>query len=148
MACKCITKLARSQLPSASPKLLHHGLHVHLQSHSITACKCASKLAPFRPPDLLDHSCQVHTIMASKCISELAGSRSRSVSLSSLEHGLQVYLQICSITASKCISKLVRSWPGSVSLCSPHRHFQAHPELLSSTACSQFQFTMCGWVTT
>jgi len=68
---------------------------------------------------------------------------SRSASLCSPDHSVQVYLQIRTITTSKCISKLARSRPRSVSLSSLDRHFQAHLELLSSTACSQSRYTVC-----
>ena len=125
MASKCISKLARSRPPSASPnshdqvskcisESHDHSLHVHLQTCSITASKCI--------PKLHDHGLQMHLqtclITASKCISEinlisasiciskLARSRPSSASLSSLDHSLQVHLQTCSITDSKCISML------------------------------------------
>jgi len=39
-ASKCISKLAQSRPPSVSPNSLAHGLRVHLQTRSITACKC------------------------------------------------------------------------------------------------------------
>jgi len=141
MASKCISKLARSRPPSVSSNSLHYGLQVHLsstlnlglhvliQTRSITASEWISILAPLRPPSSHDHDLQVHlltrSITASKCISKLARLRSRSASLSSLDQGLQVYVQIRSITASKSISKVARWRPRSVSLSSPDRHFQA-----------------------
>jgi len=105
-----------------------------------TASKYSSKLAPLRPPSVSPNSLDygLH-----KCISNLPRSRSRSASLSSLDHGLQVYLQIPSTTASMCISKVARSRPRSVSLSSLDRHFQAHLELLSSATCSQSRYTVC-----
>ena len=75
-ASKCISRLARSRPPSASPNWLDYGLQMHLQIRSITA---------------------------SKCISKFAQSQSPSLSLKSLDYGLQVHLQTCSITASKYI---------------------------------------------
>jgi len=60
---------------------------VLVQSCSITASKCISKLARLRPPSSHDHGLQVHlqtrSIMASKCISQLARSRPPSTSLMS-----------------------------------------------------------------
>jgi hypothetical protein len=88
---------------------------VHLQTHSITASKCISKLARIWPSNSHDHGLQVRKIKAYKCISKLAQSRSRSGSLNSLDYVLRVYLQIHSITASKSISKLARSQPLSTS---------------------------------
>ena len=121
-------------------------LQVPLQTRSITASKCISKLARLRPASSHEHGLQVHlqsrSITASKYISKLARSRPPS----SLDHCLQVYLQIRSITASKCISKLARSRPRSISLSSLDRHFQAHLELLSSTACSQSRYRVCRWL--
>jgi len=138
-ASQCISKLARSWPPSASLNYLHLGLPVHLQTRLITASKCISKLArsgaPSVSPDSLNYSLKGRTIMASKCVSP-----------TSLDHGLQVYLQIPSITASKCLSKVARSRPRSISLSSPDRHFQAHLELLSSTAYSQSIYSVCRWV--
>jgi hypothetical protein len=62
MASKCIFKLARSRLPSASPHSLSHALQVHLQSRSIPAFKCISKLArsqsPIASPNSLVHGLQ------------------------------------------------------------------------------------------
>jgi hypothetical protein len=82
-------------------------LQVLVQSRSITASKCISKLARLRPPISHNHGLQVHlqtrSITDSKCISN------------SLDYGVQVYLQTRSITASKCISKLARSRPPSES---------------------------------
>jgi len=89
MASKCISKLAWSQPPSASPNSLDHGGQVHLQNHSITALKCIAKLARLRPPSSHDDGLQVHlqtcSITASKCISILARLWSRSAYLSLLD---------------------------------------------------------------
>jgi len=105
---------------------------VYLQTRSITASKCISKLARLRPRSSHHHGLQVHiqtrSITASKCISKLGGSQPPSVSLNShnyglqvrtimassvtpnlLNHGLPVYLQTRSITASECISKFTQS---------------------------------------
>ena len=69
-----------------------------------------------------------------KCISRLARSLSRSASLCSLDHGLQVYLQIRSITVSKCLSNVARSRPPSVSLSSLNVSFQVHIQTGSTAA--------------
>jgi hypothetical protein len=100
------TRRAVHQLPpSTRPNSLDYGLQVHLQTRSITASKCISKLAQSWPPSVcpnsLDHGIQVPTIMASKCIYTLARSLPSSVSLNSLDYGLQVHLQSRSIMASK-----------------------------------------------
>jgi len=58
--------------------------------------------------DCLSVLVQTRSITTYMFIYRLARSRSRSASLSSLDHGFQVYFQIRSITASKCISKLAR----------------------------------------
>jgi len=87
-------------------------LQVLLQSRSIIACKCISKLALSQPRSAslssLDLGLQVHvqtrSITASKCIFGL------------LHLALQVNLQTRSITVSQCISKLDWSWPRSISL--------------------------------
>jgi len=63
--------------------LQHHHLHVLLQSRSIIACKCITKLIWTRRP---------------------------SESLSSLDVGFPVQFLTCSITASQCITKYSQSW--------------------------------------
>ena len=148
--------LARSRPLRVSPNSVDYSL----QSHSITASKCIAKLAGLWPASLHDHGHQLHIAKLDwsrppsvspnsldyslhKCISKLPRSRSRSASLSSVDHCLQEYLQICSITASMCISNVARSQPRSVSLSSLDHHCQAQLELLSSAACSQSSYTMC-----
>jgi hypothetical protein len=124
--------------PSTRPNSLDYGLQVHLQTSSIAASKCISKVARSRPPIaspiLLDRGLQVHlqtrSSTASKCISKLA----RLQHPSSRDHGLQVHLHTRLITASKCISKLARSRPSSVSLNSPDYGLQAHLQTRSITA--------------
>jgi hypothetical protein len=80
-------------------------LPVLVQTRSIMACKCISKLARLRSPNSLDHGLQVYlqtrsitaskvhlqsrSITASNCISKVAPSRPPSVSPNSLDHGLQ-----------------------------------------------------------
>jgi hypothetical protein len=137
-------------------------LQVLVQSRSITASKCISKLPPSQPRNVssnllhrgLQMYLQTRTIMASKCISKLGRSRPPSISPNSLDHDLGVHLQVHSITASKCISKYARLllpcafrksldhslgvYPSSLA-----RHSQAHLELLSGTACSQSRYTVC-----
>jgi len=83
-----------------------------LQSRSIMASKCISKLAQSQlPSESLpspDYGLHVRTMMACKCIYKLARSRPPSASPNSPDHGLQVHLQTRPITASKCISKLAQ----------------------------------------
>jgi len=43
-----------------SPNSLDHGLQAHLQTPSITASKCISKLAWLQPPSSHDHGLHVH----------------------------------------------------------------------------------------
>jgi hypothetical protein len=135
MASKCISKLARSRPPCESPNSLDYGLQVCM----IMASKCIS-------PNSLDRGLQVHlqthSIMASNCISKLAQSQPSNVSLHSPDYGLQVRM----ITASKCISKLTRSRPRRVSPSSLDRHFHALFKLLSSASCSLSRYTVSGWV--
>jgi len=143
MACKCISKLARSRPPSLSPNSLDYGLQVHLQTRSITASKCISKLAQLRPPSLLDHGLQVYlqtrTIMASKSISKLTLLRPPS----SLDHGLQVSLQTRSITASKSISKLALIRPPSLHDHGLQVHLQTRT-IMASECISKFTRSRCG----
>jgi len=74
-------------------------LLVLLESRSIMASKCISKLARSQPLGVSlfshDHGLHVCTITAAKCISTLAWSRSPN----SLHRGLQGHLQTCLITA-------------------------------------------------
>jgi len=94
-ASKYFSKLTSSRPPSASPNSLDHSLQVHLQTRSITATKCISKLPWLRPPSSHDHGLQVHlwvhSILVSKFISEFTRFRPPSVYLNSLDHGLQVH---------------------------------------------------------
>jgi len=129
MASKFILKLTQSQPPSVSPSPHNHSLQVYLQIHSITAYKCISKLTRLWPATSHSHGLQ--------CISKLALSRSRSASVSSLDHGLQVYLQICSITASRSISKLAQLWPASSHDYGIQVHLQSHL-IMPSECISQF----------
>jgi len=86
---------------SESPHTLDHGLPVNLWVHSISASKCISKLARFRPAseslNLVDLGLQVHlqprSIPDSKCISEFTWSRSSSASPESLHRRLEIHLQ-------------------------------------------------------
>ena len=89
---------------------------MHLQTRSITASQCISKLDRSWPPSAflssLHPGLQVHlqssSITASKFI-VLARSQLSSASLSSLDLSLQVHLQTQSITASQCISDFTQS---------------------------------------
>jgi len=107
--------LARSWARSASPKLLDHGLQMHVQTRSITASNCISKLARLRPPSSHHHGLQVH-------IFKLVLSRPPGASPNLLDHGLPVHLQTQSIMASNYISKHTWLWPPSASpYLSDHR---------------------------
>jgi len=118
--------LALSRPTSASAISLDHGIHVHLQTPSIRACKCIFKLARLRPTSSHKHGLQVHlqsrSITAFKCISNLARSRPPSVSPNSLDYSLQVRTSM----ASKCISNLARSRPPSASPNSLYHGLQGH----------------------
>ena len=107
--------LARSQPPSASPNSLDYCLQVrmimastsaYLQTHTITASKCISKLARLQPPEV---HLQTPSISISECISKFTLSRPLSVSPNTLDYRLQVHLQSRSITALECISEFTRS---------------------------------------
>jgi len=105
------------------------GIQVHLQSLSITASRCISKLALSWPlsaslsymisackciSELHDHGLQVHlqtrSIMASKCISEFNLILASKCISEVLNPGLQMHLQTRLITASKCISVFNSIW--------------------------------------
>jgi len=132
MASKWISKLARSQPPSASPHSLDYGLqslHNHglpsayLQSRSVTASKCISKLPRFWSRNLHDHGLQVHLLSRSitipECIFKFPQSRPLNVSPNSLDYHLHVHPITRSITASECISDFTRSsFPGAPRTCS------------------------------
>jgi hypothetical protein len=107
---KCISKFAGSRPPSVSPNSLDHGLQVYLETSSITTCKfpwswspraylqtrsvtankCISKLTSLWPPHL-------HLITTSQCISKYAVLPPSTA------------LQSRWITALKCISEITRS---------------------------------------
>ena len=96
---------------------------MHLQTRSITAFKCISRLARSRPTRSHVHGLQVH-------ISKLVQSWPPSASPNSLDHGLQVYLQTRSITACK----FARSWPPSASPNSLNLSLHVHIQTRSFTA--------------
>jgi hypothetical protein len=89
MTSKCIPNIARSRPPCESLSSHHLGLPVHLQTCSIPASQCMSKLD--------------QTWLSS-------------ASLSSHDLGVQVHLQTSSIMAFKSISKLVHLRPPQVHL--------------------------------
>jgi len=99
-----LSNLAQSRPPSVSPNSLNHGLQVHLQTRSITASMCISRLAGFWPASSHDHLLQVHLQTRSITAWKFATSWPPSA-----------YLQSRSFTASKCISKYTRLWPPSAS---------------------------------
>jgi len=138
---KYSSNLTRSWPPSASPILFDHGIQVYLQTRSITAFKCISKLARLRPTCSHEHALQVHlqscSITASKCNSNLARSRPPSISPNSLDYGLQV----CTSVASKCISNLAGSLPPSESPISLDHGLQVPlqtPSITASKCISEF----------
>jgi len=121
-------------------------LQVLLQSCSITACKCISKVTHSQPWSALLISVhqglqvhpQTHSITASKCISKLARLRRPS----SRELGLQLHLHTHSITISECISKFPRSGPPSVYLNPLNSGLQVHLQTGSIVASECFsEFT-------
>jgi len=113
MGSKCISNLAQSRPPSASPNSLHHSLQWHLQTRSITAFKCISRLTRLRSTSSHGQGFQVHlqtcSITAStftlfwffKCVPKLAQSQPCSASPDSPDHSLEVYLWCHSLRASK-----------------------------------------------
>ena len=116
---KCISKVARSRPPNASPNSLDHGLQVNFQTDSITACKFAWSWPPTASPITLDHRLQVHlqtcSITISECISKFTRTRPPSVSPNTLDYPLQVHLLTRSFTASECICQF--TWARSS--CAP-----------------------------
>jgi len=113
--------------PSVHLIWLNHGFHVNLQTCSIAAPNCISKLAQLWPPsvspDLLNNGLQVRINMTSKCISKL----SWLPPADSYDHGLQVCLRSCSITALKCISDFTwSSFSGASRIALTHRLQPVH----------------------
>jgi hypothetical protein len=96
-AAKSISKLARSQLPSAYPHSFDYGLQQELSTLMITGSKFTPSRPPSSSPKLLDPT--VHEHLQTPSIK-----------------ALQVHLRTSSIMASKCICKLARSKPSSGSL--------------------------------
>jgi len=84
-ASNCVSKLARSRTPSASPKSLNHGFQVHLQTCSI---------------------------VASKWISKLPRSRPQSVSLSSLNRHFQAHLEAGQVRLCISYNEMMFIYPG------------------------------------
>jgi hypothetical protein len=103
-------KFARSRLPSA-----------FLQTFSIMASKCISKLVWLQPPQV---HLQTPSITISECISKFTRSWPPSVSPNRLQYRLQVDLQSHSITALECISQITRSSFAGVPRLSLTRHLQ------------------------
>jgi len=112
---KCISILARSRSPNASPNFLNHGLQVHLQTRSITASNCISKVAWSQPPSvsLTSHYyvLQTRSITATNCISKVAWCRPPSVSSNSLDYILQTRSIIASDTSLSLLNHgVVKRW--------------------------------------
>jgi len=98
--CPSTASISLSRLVRLRPLSSHdHGLQVHLQTHTISACKCISNLARSKQPSVSlnphDYGHQTCSITDFKCNSELSQSRSWCASLSSLDHGVHAYLQTC-----------------------------------------------------
>jgi len=107
-------------------------LPVLVQTCSITACKCISKLARLLSPNWLGHSLQVYLQTRSITASKFTRSWPPSASTHLLDHCLQVdHCRL--ITPSKCISKLAQCPPSSVSLNSPNYGLQVHLQSRSIT---------------
>jgi len=114
-----ISKLAQSQPPSTSPRLLDHDLRVHRQVHSISASMCILKVAQLWPLSLHNHGLQVHgqrrPITASECISEFTQSWPPQYSPNTLHNGLQVHLHTSSITTLERVYQFTQSrWSETV----------------------------------
>jgi len=94
-ASKCCSDLTRSRPPSASPNSLDHGVHVYLQTRSITASKFAQSWTPSASPNSVDHdSLQVYLQTRSIMASMFAQSWPLGASPNSLDYGLQVHISI------------------------------------------------------
>jgi len=127
--------------PGASPFNL---LQVLLQSRSIMASKCISKLPRSWHPSLHDHGIEMHHKTRSITASKSARSWSGNASPIILDYGLQVHLWVHSISASKCISKLTRLWPASESLSSLYLCLPVHLQTslnTSSKSISEFAWS-------
>jgi hypothetical protein len=96
------SSLTQSQPPSASTSLLNHSLQVHLQTCSLMAYKCISKLTRLQPTSIVlnshNYSLQVRMIMAFNCIPEQARLQPLSASLNLLDYGFGGQLSAHSIT--------------------------------------------------
>jgi hypothetical protein len=120
-----VTQWIETQLPSRLPPEIPHQLdclQLSLQFCSIMAFKGISSISVLRPPNSQNQGQQVHTIMACQSISKLGRSQSWSAFLSSLDHCLQVYLQICSIPASEFAWSLPVSKSPNLLIQSLRRH--------------------------
>ena len=102
-ASKCISQLARSWPPSVSPDPLDYGLQVCITM----ASKC---LSPNSLDHGLQVYLQTCSITASKCISKVTRSQPRSESLSSLDCHLQAHLELLSSTACSLSRYSVCRW--------------------------------------
>jgi len=133
---QCIESQIPSRLPPkprppcTPPISLDQSLQVHLQTRSIMARNCISKLARLWPPSSHDHCLQVHLqtsldphlqgnlqtglITTSHCNSKLARSRHPTLSPNTLDYGLLLHLQTCSNRASQCISQFTGSRCGEL----------------------------------
>ena len=127
--------ISRSQpVPHLSVDVVLNSLYSH--NHKLTnkwslSCHHASLQI-----DLLQVLLQSHSIIPCKCISKLAWSRPQSVSLSSLDLGLQVHVQTLSIMASKSISQFTQSWSP---IASPNSHDQGLRGHLQTRSITAFQ---------
>jgi len=143
---------------STHPISLNQVLLVHIQTCSIVAFKCISKLTelqlPSASPNLLDHGNQVYLESSSITACTFALSRISSTSPHLLDYGIQVdrimtsmfssillrlrhpsaYLQTCPMTASVWISKSAQSQSPSGSPSSLDHTFPVYVQLCSIIA--------------
>jgi len=128
----CISKPAG--LP---PTSLHdRGLQVHLQTCSIMASKCISKLSWSRPPRVSPNSLNYGLHMpipklawwqSRSASPKFTQSRPPSVSRNTLDYCFQVHLQTCSIMGSECISEFTwSSFSGAPRIALKHRLQPVH----------------------
>jgi len=126
--------------PSTPPIVIDHGLQVHLQTHSITAAKCISKLprlqpwsaslsysisaskyisklSRLQPPSSHCHVLWSRSIIVSKCIISFPWSQPPSPSLSSQDHGVLqwwsshgIWKEFLAKSGSRSISSIRRWW--------------------------------------
>ena len=104
--------------PNTPPIWNEHGLQVHLQTRSMTAAKCITKLAQSRPWSAslssLDLGLKLDLYSRSITASKFALTRTPTL----LDYAVAMHLCIHLMSASKCISIVAWIWPPSTSLSS------------------------------